>query len=369
MWCSTNKPGGVGDGGDALGRQVEAAHLVHGAVAVLHRPDHPEPGVAVALEVEDHVHQVLEDAGPGDRAVLGHVADEHRGDVAGLGHADQGGRDLLDLGDATGHAVDARGADRLHGVDDHQARPHLLDVGEHGAEVGLRGQEQLVVHAAGAVGAQPHLGGRLLAGDVEGALPGAGGLGRDLEQQRALADAGLAGEQDRGPGHEATTQHPVELGHAARPGDRLGDRDLSDRHRGRGDRPRGGAQGRRTDLRDRAPGLALTTPADPLDRFPAALGAAVGGAGLAGSLRRHVRHARRGHRQGRVPAPHALERVRRAPLVWSTCPQRAPPSCGASADPVDEGAVIWGWTGPVRGGARGQGFGPAKPLRAAPATT
>ena len=93
--------------------------------------------------------------------------------------------------------------------------PDLLDVGEHRAEVGLGGEVELVVHAAGAVGAQPHLGGRLLAGDVEGAALVARGLGGHLEQQRALADAGLAGEQDRGAGHQPAAEHPVELGHAA----------------------------------------------------------------------------------------------------------------------------------------------------------
>ena len=93
--------------------------------------------------------------------------------------------------------------------------PDLLDVAEHRAEVGLGGEVELVVDAAGAVGAQPHLGGGLLAGDVEGAAPVARGLGGDLEQQRALADARLAGEQDRGAGHQAAAEHPVELGHAA----------------------------------------------------------------------------------------------------------------------------------------------------------
>ena len=38
--------------------------------------------------------------------------------------------------------------------------PDLLDVGEHGAEVGLGGEVEVVVHAAGPVGAQPHLGRR-----------------------------------------------------------------------------------------------------------------------------------------------------------------------------------------------------------------
>jgi hypothetical protein len=66
-------------------------------------------GVAVALEVQDDVDDVLEHARAGDRAVLGDVADDDRGDVAGLGHADQARGDLLDLGDATGNAVEVGG--------------------------------------------------------------------------------------------------------------------------------------------------------------------------------------------------------------------------------------------------------------------
>ena len=106
-------------------------------------------------------------------------------------------------------------ADGLHGVDDEQLGPDLLDVAEHRAEVGLGGEVELVVHPAGAVGAQPHLGGRLLAGDVERAARGPGRLRGHLEQQRGLADAGLAGQQDRRAGHQPAAEHPVELGHAA----------------------------------------------------------------------------------------------------------------------------------------------------------
>ena len=108
--------------------------------------------------------------GPAMRAVLGDVTDQDQGDVAQLGHPDQRGRDLLDLGDPAGDAVDVAGADRLDRVDDQQRRLHLLDVAEHGAEVGLRGEVELVLDAAGPVGAQAHLGGRLLAGEVEGAV-------------------------------------------------------------------------------------------------------------------------------------------------------------------------------------------------------
>ena len=136
------------------------------------------------------------------------------------------------------------GADGLDRVDDQQLGADLLDVGEHGAEVGLGREVELVVDAAGAVGAQPDLGGRLLAGDVEGAALVAGGLGGDLEQQRALADAGLAGEQDRRARHQAAAEHPVELGHAAGAEGRLLDGHLPDRHGGAGHRGGDGAAGR-----------------------------------------------------------------------------------------------------------------------------
>ena len=139
------QPGRVGDRDDALAGQVEAADLVDRAEPVLDRADHPQPGAALALEVQHHVDEVLEHPRAGDAAVLGDVPDQHGGDVLGLGHPDQRGRDLLDLGDAAGDAVDVGGADGLHGVDDQQLGPDRLDVAEHRAQVGLGGEVELVV--------------------------------------------------------------------------------------------------------------------------------------------------------------------------------------------------------------------------------
>jgi hypothetical protein len=293
------QPGGIGDLGDAVGGEVEAADLVDRAEPVLDRAQHPEPGVAVALEVEHHVDEVLEHPGPGDRALLGDVADDDRGDVAGLGDPDQRGGDLLDLGDAAGHTLDTRGADRLDRVDDQQCGPGLLDVGEHGAEVGLGREVELVVDAAGAVGAQPHLARRLLAGDVERPVLEPRGLGGHLEQQGALADARLAREQYGGARHESATEHPVELGDPAAARTGLLDGDLADRDGSRRDRG-----GRRTHggggcLRDRAPCLALAATADPLAGLPPALAAAVAGPWCL----RHEAHARRPHRQHPCATP------------------------------------------------------------------
>src|SRR5690606_20050717 len=99
---------GVAHAVDALLVQVEAADLVGGAEAVLDRADHAELGVAVALEVEHDVDQVLQHARSGDRAVLGDVADEDGGHAALLGQPYQVGGDLADLGDAAGHAAGLR---------------------------------------------------------------------------------------------------------------------------------------------------------------------------------------------------------------------------------------------------------------------
>ena len=166
--------------------------------------------------------------------------------------------------------------DRLDAVDDQQAGADGVDVGEHRGEVGLGGQPQVRVERAGALGPQPHLRRRLLAGDVERRVAPAGGLGGQRQAQRALADAGLAGQQDDGTGDEAAAEDAVELarcrwaGTVAAAHVDLVDRPGGGRHRARGDRHPG-----RPDLGDGAPGLALRALPEPLRDGQAALGAAV----------------------------------------------------------------------------------------------
>ncbi len=109
-------------------------------------------------------------------------------------------------------AVDRGRRDRLHGVHDQQAGPHGVDVAEQRGQFALGGQVELVVQVAGALGAQPHLARRLLAGDVQRRPLRAGGPAvRDLQQQRRLADSRLAGQQHDGAGHDAAAEHPVQF--------------------------------------------------------------------------------------------------------------------------------------------------------------
>ena len=100
-------------------------------------------GLAVALELAHDIHEVFEQAGAGDRAVFGDVADEQHRQVAVLGDADEGGCDLAHLRRSAGEAVGERARHGLHRVDDHQLRVDLVDLAEDGGEVGLGGEVQV----------------------------------------------------------------------------------------------------------------------------------------------------------------------------------------------------------------------------------
>ena len=64
------------------------------------------------------------------------------------------------------------------------------------------------------LGAQPHLRDRFLAGDIDGAVAGAGERGGGLDQQRRFADAGIAADQQHRAAHEAAAGDAVEFGDA-----------------------------------------------------------------------------------------------------------------------------------------------------------
>ena len=68
----------VRDLGQALLSHLEHADLVGRAEAVLDGAQEAVRVVLLPFEVQHGVHEVLEDARPGDGAVLGHVAHEER---------------------------------------------------------------------------------------------------------------------------------------------------------------------------------------------------------------------------------------------------------------------------------------------------
>ena len=77
------EPAGVVDPVEALVAHLEQPELAGGPEPVLDGQEEPEGMVPVPLEAEHGVHHVLEGPGTGQRAVLGHVTDQHRGHLAG----------------------------------------------------------------------------------------------------------------------------------------------------------------------------------------------------------------------------------------------------------------------------------------------
>ena len=75
---------GVGQGDQALLIEVEAADVVGGSVAVLHRAQQSKPGVSVALELADDIDQVLQHPRTGNIAVLGDVTNQDGGHLRRL---------------------------------------------------------------------------------------------------------------------------------------------------------------------------------------------------------------------------------------------------------------------------------------------
>ena len=97
------EPTRIGHGDEALRGHLDDAGFAGGAEAVLHGSQEPQALMPVALERDDGVDQVLERAGPGERALLGHVADEHGGDRRLLRHVEQRLGAFAHLRDRTRH--------------------------------------------------------------------------------------------------------------------------------------------------------------------------------------------------------------------------------------------------------------------------
>ncbi len=94
--------------------------------------------------------------------------------------------------------------------------------GEDVLHLGLGGKRDRRIAQAQPLGAEAYLADRLFARHVDDAASGARHRGGDLDQDGRLADAGVAADEDRGAGHEAAADHPVELADAGEPARQLG---------------------------------------------------------------------------------------------------------------------------------------------------
>ncbi len=97
-----NKRARVGHTDQPAGGHLEQPELVGGTEPVLRGAQQPQRVMPVALERQHRVDHVLEDARPGEAAVLGDVTDHHDGDAAPFGLDHQPVRARPHLHDAAG---------------------------------------------------------------------------------------------------------------------------------------------------------------------------------------------------------------------------------------------------------------------------
>ncbi len=193
----------------ALGHR-EDADLVDRAEAVLDRAHEAKARMRVAFEIEHRIDDVLQHTRPGERAFLGHMADEHDGDAARLGGARQVRRALAHLRHRARRGRERIGVQRLDRIDDAERRRFDIERGEDALELNLRHHAHTRAVEAEPLRTQRHLRAALFAADVEH-LHLLGQRVGGLQQQRALADARVAADQRHAAGHDAAAEHAVQL--------------------------------------------------------------------------------------------------------------------------------------------------------------
>ena len=146
---------------------LEDAYLVRGAKAVLDAAQQAVGMEALALQVEHHIHHVLQHARPGNRALFGHVPHEEDGRVLGLGCAHQHGGALAHLAHAARGRRDRFGVDGLDRIHHDQGWPQILHMHHHALHVRVRQHKERLIRDPQPFGAQLDLRGRLLAGNVK----------------------------------------------------------------------------------------------------------------------------------------------------------------------------------------------------------
>ena len=167
--------------------------------------------VAVAVEREDGVDQVLDGAWASQVTVFGHVAHQDGGHVGGLGQPCQAFDAGADLGQAAGGLGELGVGDGLDGVDHSHCRPMAVDGRlDRSHVVALDGQEA-VRNRSQAPGSGKDLGQRLLGRGKQDVGTCGGDRRQHLEEQCGLAHTGWSEEEGGRTGHQAAAEDPVQL--------------------------------------------------------------------------------------------------------------------------------------------------------------
>ena len=138
----------VGDFLQSFAGHFKQADFAGRAKAVLHAANNAVRVEPIAFEVDDGIDDVLDDLGPGERALLGDMADEHDRDPAALGEVDEFHAAFAQLRDRARGGRQVRLIDHLDRVDDHHAGVDLVNLVGDALDVGL-GEDQQVIAVDG----------------------------------------------------------------------------------------------------------------------------------------------------------------------------------------------------------------------------
>ena len=258
---------------------LEQSEFGGGAETMLRSTKQTQRVVALTFELQHRVDHVLEDSRSGEATLFGDVTHQDDRHVASLGFHHQLVRASAYLHNAAGSRTEFGIDECLDAVDDDQFGLEFVECSQHVGENGLGQQPQLGSHRTETLGAKPHLLRALLGRYVQGST----GPSRErLQQQRALADAGLATEKSDRTRDESATEHTIELGNTRGARRSVRDVDVADAlGRTRGEQRNTGRQrrdvvGRIFDIFDQCvPGSARRAAAGPLRKRGPAVGAVV----------------------------------------------------------------------------------------------
>ncbi len=121
----------------------------------------------IPLEVDHHIHQVLQNFGAGHRALFGDVADQKQSDLLFLGLFEQSRRTFPNLAYIAGCAGKLRVVNRLHRIHYNHLRVGLFDVIFNLGDVGLGENQQIANRGTQAFGPILNLLLRFFATDIE----------------------------------------------------------------------------------------------------------------------------------------------------------------------------------------------------------
>ena len=172
---------------------------------------------ALALEVEDRVHDVLERPGPRDSAAFSDMTDEQDGRARLFREPHESRGAFAHLAHVAGRALELVRIGGLNRVDEDDPGIECPRVMHDRLEARLTQHMDRAGVDRETLGPQPDLLGRFLPRDVESGDSRAFEARGALQQQGGLPNTGLASHQNHRPRNNSAAQHEVELSEASLP--------------------------------------------------------------------------------------------------------------------------------------------------------